>query len=204
MPKENIMKNLEEISTKDLEIGSLEWEKAWTHNRKVRRVLKAMSFKSFGIFLLDRGYTHLTTEYEGAGDSGDAFYTEGFKSKKDFEARSGDYGTGGQRIGGWCGEDDIEKGTRYQKDLRDLYKTYIDLNPDSGFKNHDDDLAGALISMIDYDWYNNEGGQGEIVWYLKKGIIQVDGEQNYQGQYECSETYSLDGEKPKTRYKDIR
>ena len=58
--------------------------------------------------------------------------------------------------------------------------------------------------MISYDWYNNDGGQGEVVWDLKKEIIKVEGEQNYQGQYDCHEQYSLNGEEPKTRYKDIR
>ena len=58
--------------------------------------------------------------------------------------------------------------------------------------------------MINYDWYNNEGGQGTVIWDLKKERVKVEGQQNYYGQYDCNETYGLNGEEPKTKYKDIR
>tara|TARA_R100000808_G_C2152923_1_gene162692 strand:- start:1517 stop:2113 length:597 start_codon:yes stop_codon:yes gene_type:complete len=191
------------VDIKGLEFNDPKWTEGWHHNRKITRINKGISLKAFGTFLQDRGYTHITLEYEGSGDSGDAFCSEGFKSKKDFEARGGDYGHG-ERIGGWYGNDDIEKGTRYQKELCDLFKTYKEYNPNAQLGDSDSDLSGILVSMIDYDWYNNDGGQGEVIWDLKKETIVVEGEQNYQGQYECKETYSLNGKEPKTRYKDIR
>ena len=192
------------IDTKELKVNDPKWSEGWHHNRKLKRINRGISLKSFGTFLLDRGYTHITIEYEGSGDSGECFCAEGFKSKDDFEARGGDYSQG-ERIGGWCGLDKIEEGTHNQKELSDLFKTYKDYNPDVDFGNADtDELHYLLSSMISYDWYNNDGGQGEVVWDLKKEIIKVEGEQNYQGQYDCHEQYSLNGEEPKTRYKDIR
>ena len=187
------------IDIKGLEYNDPKWTEGWQHNRKVKRINRGISLKAFGTFLQDRGYTHITMEYEGSGDSGDAFYTEGFKSTKDFETR------GGERIGGWHGEDSVESGTHNQKELCNLFKTYKEYNPDVDFGDGDtNDLHYLLSSMIDYDWYNNEGGQGEVTWYLKKETIIVEGEQNYQGQYECKETYGLNGDEPKTKYKDIR
>ena len=191
------------IDTKELKYNDPRWTEAWHHNRKIKRINKGISLKAFGTFLQDRGYTHVTLEYEGSGDSGDAYCAEGFKSKKDFEARGGDYGYG-ERIGGWCGSTKIEEGTRNQKELCDLFNTYKEYNPDAQLGSSDSDLSGILVSMIDYDWYNNEGGQGEVIWDLKKETIVVEGEQNYQGQYECKETYGLNGDEPKTKYKDIR
>ena len=181
-----------------------EWSKAWEHNNKLRRINRGISLQAFGIFLQDRGYTHVTMEYEGSGDSGDSYHVEGFKSKKDFDKRGGDYNQG-ERLGGWYQDSDIDKGTHNQKELLELYKTYLDHNPDHGFgKNDSDELRYVLSAMIGYDWYNNDGGQGEVIWDIKKESIKVEGYQNYQGQYECNESYGLNGEEPKTRYKDIR
>ena len=83
-----------------------------------------------------------------------------------------------------------------------MFNTYIKLNPENGLSSGDDTLHWLLVSFIDYDWYNNEGGQGEVVWNIETETIAVDGEQNYNGSYECSETYSLDGKDPKKEYKD--
>ena len=202
MQQENIMQNLEEISTKDLKIGSLEWEKAWNHNRKVTRIKKGMTLKKFGEFLSDRGYTHVTVEYEGSGDSGECYYAEGFKSYEEFNNRGDKWGCG-ERIGGYCGSE-IEKGTHNQKELLELFNTYKEYNPLAEFGKQDsENLHWVLTSIINYDWYNNEGGQGEVVWYLKKGTIEVNGYQNYRGEYECKETYNVNGKEPKTKYKDI-
>ena len=190
--------------TKKVDFNDPKWTEYWQHNRKITRINKGISLKAFGVFLQDRGYTHITMEYEGSGDSGDSYHAEGFKSKENFNNRSGDY-QNSERIGGWNGADSVETGTRNQKELLELFKTYLDHNPDHGFgKNDSEELRYVLSSMIDYDWYNNDGGQGEVIWNLKRETIKVEGEQNYQGQYDCKESYSLNGEEPKTKYKDMR
>ena len=100
--------------------------------------------------------------------------------------------------GAWRGTDTK---TIY-KELLDLYNTWLKLNPkvDLGY---DDDLHWVLADMINYDWYNNEGGSGEVIWHLQKHKIVIDGYQNYYGQYEAKEAYKLDGSDPVRKYKDI-
>lgn len=178
------------ISTKD------NWKEYWTatrHNETVKKANKGIYLRSFGTFLLDRGFTHLLVSYEGSGDCGDAYLTEGFKDNE-FKER------------GFSPDihykEKIDEGKRHQKELLDLYNTWLKLNPkvDLGY---DDDLHWVLADMINYDWYNNEGGSGEVIWHLKKHKIVIDGYQNYYGQYEAKESYKLDGSDPVRKYKDI-
>ena len=180
------------ISTKD------NWEEYWKaprHNETVKKANKGIYLRSFGTFLLDRGFTHLLVSYEGSGDCGDAYLTEGFKDNE-FEER-GEYSSPDIHY-----KEKIDEGKRYQKELLDLYNTWLKLNPkvDLGY---DDDLHWVLADMINYDWYNNEGGSGEVIWHLQKHKIVIDGYQNYYGQYEAKETYKLDGSDPVRKYKDI-
>ena len=180
------------ISTKD------NWEEYWKatrHNETVKKANKGIYLRSFGTFLLDRGFTHLLVSYEGSGDCGDAYLTEGFKDNE-FEER-GEYSSPDIHY-----KEKIDEGKRYQKELLDLYNTWLKLNPkvDLGY---DDDLHWVLADMINYDWYNNEGGSGEVIWHLKKHKIVIDGYQNYYGQYEAKEAYKLDGSDPVRKYKDI-
>ena len=180
------------ISTKD------NWEEYWKatrHNETVKKANKGIYLRSFGTFLLDRGFTHLLVSYEGSGDCGDAYLTEGFKDNE-FEER-GEHSSPDIHY-----KEKIDEGKRYQKELLDLYNTWLKLNPkvDLGY---DDDLHWVLADMINYDWYNNEGGSGEVIWHLKKHKIVIDGYQNYYGQYEAKEAYKLDGSDPVRKYKDI-
>ena len=187
------------IDTSKIKNFGDEWRKAWHHNDKIKRINRGISLKGLGQFLLDRGFTHITVEYEGSGDSGDTYLSEGFMSKKDFDGRSGQYSNGEQ-----CSNygPDPQEGTRYQKKLQELYKTYKEYNTESQFGRDDDELHYVLSSIIGYDWYNNDGGRGELIWDLKKEKIFIEGEQYYQGSVECSETYFLDGSEPKTKYRD--
>ena len=86
--------------------------------------------------------------------------------------------------------------------LTTKYQTYKEYNDKADFGNDGDELHYVLSSMIGYDWYNNDGGRGELIWDLKKEKIFVDGYQYYQGEVECQETYFLDGKEPKTKYKE--
>tara|TARA_R100000458_G_C8215149_1_gene201345 strand:+ start:323 stop:916 length:594 start_codon:yes stop_codon:yes gene_type:complete len=180
------------ISTKD------NWEEYWKatrHNETVKKANKGIYLRSFGIFLLDRGFTHLLVSYEGSGDCGDAYLTEGFKDNE-FKER-GEYSSPDIHY-----KDKIDEGKRYQKELLDLYNTWLKLNPEVDL-GHDNDLHWVLADMINYDWYNNEGGSGEVIWHLQKHKIVIDGYQNYYGQYEAKESYKLNGSDPVRKYKDI-
>ena len=187
------------IDTKGLEFNDPKWSEAWHHNNKIKRINRGISLRGLGQFLLERGFTHITVEYEGSGDSGDTYLSEGFMSKEDFDGRAGQYSNGEQ-----CSNygPDPQDGTRYQKKLQELYKTYKEYNNKADFGNDGDELHYVLSSMIGYDWYNNDGGRGELIWDLKKEKIFVDGYQYYQGEVECQETYFLDGKEPKTKYTD--
>ena len=65
-----------------------------------------------------------------------------------------------------------------------------------------DALEHILSAMIGYDWYNNEGGSGTVIWNLKRNKIDIEGYQNYYGSYDCKESYDLNGKEPKLSYKD--
>ena len=189
--------------TKGLSVSDPKWTINWEHNRKIKRINRGITLKAFGTFLQDRGYTHITMEYEGSGDCGDSYHAEGFKSAMDFKNRGDKWGNG-ERISGY-GDQSVDDGTHNQKELLELFNTYKDHNPEHGFgKNDSEEIRYVLSSMINYDWYNNDGGQGEVIWDLKKETVIVDGYQNYQGQYECKETYGLNGNEPKAKYKDLR
>ena len=175
-----------------------EWHKAWHHNDKIKRINRGMSLRGLGQFLLERGFTHITVEYEGSGDSGDTYFSEGFMSKKDFDARGADYGNG-ECVNEYA---KIDQGTRYQTKLKELFKTYKEYNTEAEFGRNNEDLHWVLAGIIGYDWYNNDGGRGELIWDLKKEKVFVDGYQYYQGEVECQETYFLDGKEPKTKYTD--
>ena len=57
-----------------------------------------------------------------------------------------------------------------------------------------------IVDLIDYDWYNNDGGQGCVVFYLKQGLIEVKGEQNYMSQTDITERLYTDGRKAQYSY----
>ena len=176
-----------------------EWSKAWNHNRKLQRINKGIMLKAFGLFLLDRGFTHITTSYEGSGDSGDCYFAEGFK---DDEFKTAYENHGFELLGQYHSQDGIESGKNRQKEVKELFDTYKRLNPDWKPDRDMDALEYILSSMIGYDWYNNECGSGTVIWNLKKNKIDVEGYQNYYGSYDCQESYGLDGEEPKLKYRD--
>ena len=180
------------ISTKD---NWGEYWKATRHNETVKKANKGIYLRSFGTFLLDRGFTHLLVSYEGSGDCGDAYLTEGFKDNE-FKERAEHSSPDIHH------HEKIDEGKRHQKELLELYSSWLKLNPKVDL-GHDNDLHWVLADLIHYDWYNNEGGSGDVIWHIKSNKIQVDGYQNYYGQYEAKETYKLDGSDPVRKYKDI-
>ena len=190
------------IDTSNIKDFGDKWREAWHHNHKLKRINRGISLRGLGQFLLERGFTHITVEYEGSGDSGDTYLSEGFMSKEHFDRRGSEskWGGNGEQCTNYGPEP--QEGTRYQTKLQELYKTYKEYNDKADFGSDGYELHYVLSSMIGYDWYNNDGGRGELIWDLKKEKVFVDGYQYYQGEVECQETYFLDGKEPKTKYKD--
>lgn len=189
------------IDTSEFKFNDPKWTEGWQHNRKIKRINRGITLKSFGAFLVDRGFTHVLVGYEGSGDSGECYTAEGYKDKE-FAEINNQWGLS-ENFSPYGGKD-ITDGKNRQAELRELFDTYKKLNPEAEFGKDDNHLEYVLSNMINYDWYNNEGGQGTVIWDLKKERVKVEGQQNYYGQYDCNETYGLNGEEPKTKYKDIR
>lgn len=187
------------VDIKGLEFNDPKWNEGWNHNRKLKRINKGIVLKSLGIFFLDRGFTHILVGYEGSGDSGEAFAAEGYKDNE-FQEIDGAYGLS-ENFSPY-GDKTLSDGKNRQSEVRELFGTYRDLNPHAELGRDDYELEYILSDMINYDWYNNEGGGGTVVWDLKKEKIKVEGHQYYHGSYDCEETYSLNGEEPKSKYKD--
>jgi len=186
-------------------IGSPEWVKNWMHERKVHRMSKAESLKDLAAYLKDLGYKYIRVWYEGAGDSGECFHAEGWK--KEINLKTKDH------RGSWPDVyqskpynynkkedfDEWEGMTRNQRDLEKSYNLFRKNHPD---QNLDSELHYELTNLIDYDWYNNEGGQGQVVWDLDKEEFRVEGEQNRYAAVQVKETYYMDGKQPDTWYGD--
>jgi hypothetical protein len=188
-----------------LEIGSPEWVKDWMHKRKVHRMSKAQSLKDLAAYLKDLGYKYIRVWYEGAGDSGECFEAEGWKkeinltSTEDKHSWPEDYQP---KPWNHNKEEDFDewKGmTRNQRDLQKSYDLFRLNHPD---QNLNDELHWELVDLVDYDWYNNEGGQGEVVWDLEKEEFRIDGQQNRYAAVDVKETYFMDGKEPETWYGD--
>ena len=189
----------------ELEVGSTEWVKDWMHKRKVHRMSKAESLKDLAAYLKDLGYKYIRVYYEGAGDSGECFHAEGWKKEINLEKKD--------HRGCWPEtyeskawnhdkKDDFDEWkdmTRNQKDLEKQYEMFRKEHPD---QNLNSELHWELADLVDYDWYNNEGGQGEVVWDLKKEEFKVNGEQNRYACVGVKETYFMDGKQPETQYDD--
>ena len=186
-------------------IGSQEWVEDWMHKRKVHRMSKAQSLKDLAAYLKELGYKYIRVWYEGAGDSGECFEAEGWKKEINLEKKD--------HRGCWpdvyeCKpwnhnkEEDFDewKGmTRNQKDLEKSYELFRKNHPDQNLQS---ELHWELVELVDYDWYNNEGGQGEVVWDLEKEKFRVDGQQNRYAAVDVKETYFMDGKQPEVWHGD--
>ena len=187
------------------EIGSPDWVKNWMHKRKVQRMSKAQALKDLAAYLKDLGYKYIRVWYEGAGDSGECFHAEGWKKEINLESKDGKgYYPDTYQHKPWNHnkEEDFDewKGmTRNQRDLENSYNLFRKNHPD---QNLNSELHWELVELIDYDWYNNEGGQGAVVWDLKKEEFRVEGEQNRYAAVQVQETYFMDGSDPETWYGD--
>ncbi len=160
---------------------------------------KAKKLEGFRKFMLDKGYKFLVVHYDGAGDSGDFYEMEGYKTVKSFNARNlySEYIShydweGDTRI-------DLSEKEAYSKGTRNQYSVFKALkewNKTSG-ENID---AGHIADLITYDWYNNDGGQGWVVFDLKNKTIKVEGERNYMESESITETLYTDNRPSELHY----
>ena len=191
--------------SEELEVGSSEWIKDWMAKRKAKRISQATSLKELGDYLKDLGYKYIRVYYEGSGDSGESFEAEGWKGEIDL-SRDDDGTKWPENYQSQAWNHDKEENfdkwkdmTRNQKELEEQYRLFKEHHPDINLQS---DLHYELVEMIDYDWYNNEGGQGELVWHLKTGKFVCNGEQNHSSCVDVKETYFIDGSEPETEYGD--
>ena len=188
-----------------IEIGSEEWVKNWIEERRAKRISKAQSLKDLAAYLKDLGYKYIRVWYEGAGDSGECFEAEGWKKEIDLTSKESrhswpeDYQHKPWNHDKKDDFDEWEGMTRNQKDLDRSYTLFKKNHPD---QNLNSELSWELVDLVDYDWYNNEGGQGEIVWDLEKEEFRVDGQQNRYAAVDVKETYFMDGNDPEIWYGD--
>ena len=189
----------------EAKIGDKEWVEDWMAKRKAKRISKAALLKDLGNFLKDLGYKYIRVYYEGAGDSGESFEAEGWKDEINLTRKDDDvtwpdnYQTKGYNHDKKKDFDEWKGMTRNQKVLAEQYKLFLENHPD---QNLEDELCYELVNLVDYDWYNNEGGQGELVWHLENEKFVCTGEQNTYSCYDVKETYFMDNTEPEYEHGD--
>jgi hypothetical protein len=63
-----------------------------------------------------------------------------------------------------------------------------DVHAETGVKLIDEFLTKAVETFVEFDWYNNDGGGGDITWDLKTDKIVINGYSHYtQTESEMSE-----------------
>jgi len=169
------------------------WEE-YQKKQAIQRKEKAKKLTKIGEALIEEGYTHLVLHYQGCGDSGDFAELQAYKSKEDFDKRGceEEYVRRCDWVDGKTipiPEDQIIE-THNQSEIRAFEDKY---NKDNKTKI---DLSEEMADQITYDWYNNEGGQGRVIWDLKSKCIFVDGEQNTNAHVEVTSSTWIDDSQP--------
>ena len=193
------------VKSSEPEIGSPEWVKDWMHRRKVQRMSKAESLKDLAAYLKELGYKYIRVWYEGAGDSGECFHAEGWKKEINLTSREGKHSwPEDYQNKPWNHDEkeDFDEWKGMTRNQRELQKSYDLFKKNHTDQNLNSDLHWELVDLIDYDWYNNEGGQGEVVWDLHKEEFRVDGQQNRYAAVDVKETYFMDGKQPEVWHGD--
>ena len=139
-------------------------------------------------FLNEKGYKFIRVFYEGAGDSGEAYTAEGYKSKEEYDKFLDEHYESteewGQKDDGkWGVIDEWKNNNRGQRQLRKDFNEYYKSIGETG----PDDISWMLTEAIEYDWYNNEGGGGNIVLDIEKGELITNGYQYYHDTHEVKE-----------------
>ena len=180
----------EEINTRDLSWEECEEKGLYKKNAEIRRHNRTIDLNLLRNFLMENGFRHVVVHYHGAGDSGEAFFAEGYKKGETpephiWESEDTNYGewVEGKKVYKE-GEDKFTGMNHHQKELDQLYRKFT---KDKELKFLTEELSWSLTDLINYDWYNNEGGQGYIIWDLNSGKLTVAGQENFQDAEDVTE-----------------
>ena len=183
---------------KDILLYSKEdWEKLEYHEKaEIIAKQDSITLSLFIPMLKKAGIKYVTATYEGAGDSGEPMDVQAFLTHKHFEDRGKD--------GGWnpklSDNERKEYGIIESKNRKKLINLQKKFNKGFDIKSRDwqGDLVkkslnirDALVNMVDYDWYNNDGGCGTVILNVKDNTVIVDGEQYYSDSHNVYEEYKL-------------
>ncbi len=190
------------------EIGGLmdfDFEK-WMLERRMKKQGSVESLEGFRQFMLKKGFKYLVVYYEGGGDSGECYEMEGYKTIKSFKENDD---TGSEYISfrDWENKDKngkpivIPEDDAYKKGTKGQYNVFKALKQWKKKTGEDID-AWKITELIDYDWYNNDGGSGRVIFDLKKGEINIIGYQYTQAYYDITEKLYTDGKPGEYYYGD--
>lgn len=175
----------------------------WMLERRKKKQGSVESLEGFRQFMLKKGFKYIVVHYDGGGDSGECYDMEGYKTIKSFNKRQvySEYIS----FRDWQNKDNngdptvIPEDEAYKKGTRNQYSVFKALKQWKKKTGEDID-HWKIVDLIDYDWYNNDGGQGCIVFDLKKGMLEVQGEQNYMDCHHITERLYTDGRKAEYSY----
>jgi hypothetical protein len=166
-----------------------DWEKEYQERERIRKQEASEYLLGLREILMKEGFKSIVVHYEGCGDSGEAYDAEGFKDISEDDDRK-------------CGHEYVDKYdfdsnnhkqipvdewkcTRFQ---HIIHKIESDYNKTVGHKN---EMIYLLTDMVDYDWYNNEGGSGKVIWRLEENKLEVDGCQYYRAEEPMTDIIDL-------------
>lgn len=67
------------------------------------------------------------------------------------------------------------------------YEDSVRVRRENRLNNIFENLQENIYSILTYDWYNNEGGQGTVKLDIDNLKIDIDGSYNVQHEFDCSE-----------------
>lgn len=164
-----------------------DWEKEYQDRERIRRHKANTYLSGLREILMKEGFKSIVVHYEGCGDSGEAFDAEGFKDISENDDRK----CGHEYINQYSDDRmtripiDEWKCTRFQHIIRKIEDNYAKA------ASYKEELVYLLTDMIDYDWYNNEGGSGKVIWRLEENKLEVDGCQYYQSEEPMTDVIDL-------------
>ena len=174
------------------------WDyEAYKRKEEENRKKKAESLITIADFLNKCGYKYIVVQYQGSGDEGEAFESEGYLTEEAFKESEYD---GGEYIvkSDWSNENQKRterpesawEWSRQQIELERSMKKYYALDDTKIELNY------LLSDLIGYDWYNNEGGQGRVILDTTKKTVTVEAQQNTNAHIEVESKRYLDNSKP--------
>ena len=169
----------------------------WHREEEEKRKKKAESLITIADFLNKCGYKYIVVQYQGSGDEGEAFESEGYLTEEAFKESEYD---GGEYIvtSDWSNEN--QKRTERPESEWEWSRQQIELRRCMEKYNALDDtkieLNYLLSDLIGYDWYNNEGGQGRVILDSLRKSVTVEGQQNTNAHIEVDSKRHLDNSKP--------